>query len=138
VGLALWMPIRRAPWLAAATTPCPWDDPPTITAQRANWGRSRYSTAAQKASMSPCSIISSTPHRERDNTPLTFNELAPASSTSAGKTLKAHRKICLLGYREGHFFDNPKRKCERRESNPHALRHWILSPARLPVPPLSL
>jgi hypothetical protein len=24
----------------------------------------------------------------------------------------------------------------RRESNPHVLRHWILNPARLPVPPL--
>ena len=28
-------------------------------------------------------------------------------------------------------------ECERRELNPHALRHWILSPARLPIPPLS-
>jgi hypothetical protein len=28
-------------------------------------------------------------------------------------------------------------KCERQESNLHALRHWILSPARLPIPPLS-
>jgi hypothetical protein len=23
-------------------------------------------------------------------------------------------------------------ECERRDLNPHALRHWILSPARLP------
>ena len=29
------------------------------------------------------------------------------------------------------------RDCERRESNPHALRHWNLNPARLPVSPLS-
>jgi hypothetical protein len=28
--------------------------------------------------------------------------------------------------------------CEGGELNPHALRHWILSPARLPVPPPSL
>ena len=27
--------------------------------------------------------------------------------------------------------------CERGESNPHELPHWILNPARLPVPPLS-
>lgn len=27
--------------------------------------------------------------------------------------------------------------CERGDSNPHPLRDWILSPARLPVPPLS-
>src|SRR5262245_66582345 len=27
--------------------------------------------------------------------------------------------------------------CERRDSNSHGLPHWILSPARLPVPPLS-
>ena len=27
--------------------------------------------------------------------------------------------------------------CERRESNPHALRHWNLNPARLPISPLS-
>ena len=27
--------------------------------------------------------------------------------------------------------------CERRESNPHAFRHWNLNPARLPIPPLS-
>ena len=27
--------------------------------------------------------------------------------------------------------------CERRELNPHARRHWILNPARLPIPPLS-
>ena len=26
--------------------------------------------------------------------------------------------------------------CERGDSNPHGLLHWILSPARLPVPPL--
>jgi hypothetical protein len=38
----------------------------------------------------------------------------------------------------------PKRKrgiktkwCERGGSNPHGFLHWILSPARLPVPPLS-
>lgn len=28
-------------------------------------------------------------------------------------------------------------KCESRESNPDGLPHWILSPARLPIPPLS-
>ena len=27
--------------------------------------------------------------------------------------------------------------CERRDSNSHALRHWNLNPARLPIPPLS-
>src|SRR5690606_29603159 len=27
--------------------------------------------------------------------------------------------------------------CERGDSNSHGLPHWILSPARLPVPPLS-
>src|SRR3989304_7985074 len=27
--------------------------------------------------------------------------------------------------------------CERGELNPHGVPHWILSPARLPVPPLS-
>src|SRR5690348_16354253 len=27
--------------------------------------------------------------------------------------------------------------CERRDSNPHGLPHWLLRPARLPVPPLS-
>ena len=27
--------------------------------------------------------------------------------------------------------------CERGELNPHGVTHWILSPARLPVPPLS-
>ncbi len=26
--------------------------------------------------------------------------------------------------------------CERGDSNPHGLLHWILSPARLPIPPL--
>src|SRR5262245_59339045 len=28
-------------------------------------------------------------------------------------------------------------KCERRDLNPHPFRDWILSPARLPIPPLS-
>jgi hypothetical protein len=28
-------------------------------------------------------------------------------------------------------------ECERRESNPHAFRHWNLNPARLPISPLS-
>ena len=28
--------------------------------------------------------------------------------------------------------------CERGDSNPHGLLHWILSPARLPIPPLPL
>ena len=28
-------------------------------------------------------------------------------------------------------------KCERGELNPYGIAHWILSPARLPVPPLS-
>jgi hypothetical protein len=27
-------------------------------------------------------------------------------------------------------------QCERGDSNPHGLLHWILSPARLPIPPL--
>ncbi|VBB45474.1 hypothetical protein TRIP_B350425 [uncultured Desulfatiglans sp.] len=27
--------------------------------------------------------------------------------------------------------------CERGDSNPYGISHWILSPARLPVPPLS-
>jgi hypothetical protein len=27
--------------------------------------------------------------------------------------------------------------CESRDSNPDGLPHWILSPARLPIPPLS-
>src|SRR3954469_23849257 len=27
--------------------------------------------------------------------------------------------------------------CERRDSNPHALRRWNLNPVRLPIPPLS-
>lgn len=27
--------------------------------------------------------------------------------------------------------------CESRELNPDGLPHWILSPARLPIPPLS-
>ena len=27
--------------------------------------------------------------------------------------------------------------CERRDSNSHALRHWYLKPACLPIPPLS-
>ena len=26
--------------------------------------------------------------------------------------------------------------CKRRDLNPHVFRHWILSPARLPIPPL--
>ncbi len=29
-------------------------------------------------------------------------------------------------------------RCERGDSNPHGLPHWILNPARLPIPPLSL
>ena len=29
------------------------------------------------------------------------------------------------------------RRCERQELNLHRLPHWILSPARLPIPPLS-
>ena len=28
-------------------------------------------------------------------------------------------------------------KCERQELNLHGFPHWILSPARLPIPPLS-
>ena len=30
-----------------------------------------------------------------------------------------------------------RRKCERQDSNLHGLPHWILNPARLPIPPLS-
>jgi hypothetical protein len=37
--------------------------------------------------------------------------------------------------------ENPARPsfilCERGDSNPHDRSHWILSPARLPIPPLS-
>src|SRR6266545_1976094 len=33
---------------------------------------------------------------------------------------------------------SPESSCERRDSYPHGLPHGILSPARLPVPPLSL
>jgi hypothetical protein len=32
---------------------------------------------------------------------------------------------------------DPNSWCERRESNPHALRRWNLNPVRLPIPPLS-
>ena len=40
--------------------------------------------------------------------------------------------------RTGGFFEPPVSIwCERRDSNPHGFPHWILSPARLPVPPLS-
>ena len=28
-------------------------------------------------------------------------------------------------------------QCERRDLNPHGFHHWILNPARLPIPPLS-
>ncbi len=31
---------------------------------------------------------------------------------------------------------NRVKKYSRRESNPHVLKHWILNPARLPIPPL--
>ena len=31
----------------------------------------------------------------------------------------------------------PDSWCERRDSNSHGLPHWILNPARLPIPPLS-
>lgn len=33
--------------------------------------------------------------------------------------------------------DRASKNCARRESNPHAFRHRILSPARLPIPPLA-
>ena len=29
------------------------------------------------------------------------------------------------------------KKCERQDLNLHGLPHWILNPARLPIPPLS-
>src|SRR5262249_36052826 len=35
------------------------------------------------------------------------------------------------------FIDSESASCERRDSNPHGFPHWILSPARLPIPPLS-
>ena len=49
------------------------------------------------------------PHFRHNRSPLRFSIDAPESKLS----------LILLG-------------CERGDLNPHALRHWILSPARLP------
>lgn len=42
---------------------------------------------------------------------------------STGRLSKVHKETIV--------------QCERRELNPHAFRHWILNPARLPISPLS-
>jgi integrase len=44
----------------------------------------------------------------------------------------ARREICRT------FVEPCPKKCESGDSNPDPLRDWILSPARLPIPPLSL
>jgi hypothetical protein len=36
----------------------------------------------------------------------------------------------------GLCLDRRTAECQRGDSNPHGLLHWILSPARLPIPPL--
>ena len=51
-------------------------------------------------------------------------------SPLAGAVLKATSRVT----------DHPdgSTRCERQDLNLHGLPHWILSPARLPIPPLSL
>src|SRR4249919_3520281 len=56
----------------------------------------------------------------------------PADKPNAGNSLSSRRL--------DHLARSPLAEaawCERRDSNPHALRHWNLNPGRLPIPPLS-
>jgi hypothetical protein len=46
-------------------------------------------------------------------------------------------KIKFRASRRKSLQDKEISKCERQELNLHGFPHWILSPARLPIPPLS-
>jgi hypothetical protein len=65
---------------------------------------------------------------------LQMHELAlKGRNRAAQRTRKLPRKTLLLAL----IRTSLHRYCERRELNPHPFRDRILSPARLPIPPLS-
>ncbi len=66
--------------------------------------------------------------RERSLWPMGPAEAQPGRPMHHSRTLA---RACRPPDTEGGW-------CERRDSNPHALRHWNLNPGRLPIPPLSL
>src|SRR5579872_5491507 len=67
------------------------------------------------------------------------NPVAISTSTSATKRPQRRRGMFrdITFDRLESFFIN-KQQCRRGESNPYTLRYRILSPARLPIPPLLL
>ncbi len=56
---------------------------------------------------------------------------------SAGPGIRAHHRL-RYSQRPSAITASPDWNCERGDSNSYALRHQILSLARLPIPPLSL
>ena len=81
--------------------------------------------------------------------PRTFGQGSSTSVRNILATIADTRRIYRKTFSEG--YDLPPRRplprtagvqaqvgwCERGELNPHGLPLWILSPARLPIPPLS-
>jgi hypothetical protein len=49
---------------------------------------------------------------------------------------RGFRSFASYSLHSGKCPDRTSAMCQRGDSNPHGLLHWILSPARLPVPPL--
>ncbi len=57
--------------------------------------------------------------------------------TPSGRNARSPEEVEAFCAAQQRVASDCTRECESRESNPDALRHWILSPARLPIPPLS-
>jgi hypothetical protein len=60
--------------------------------------------------------------------------IVPVSTTAI---LLIQSWVACDGFRDAHNHSFEAIWCERRDSNPHALRRWNLNPVRLPIPPPS-
>src|SRR5215475_14713904 len=58
-------------------------------------------------------------------------------TTSCGISMSRLFRVWLTSISSAFIIYSCVIGCERRDSNPHGSPHWILSPARLPIPPLS-
>src|SRR5213076_2216115 len=73
------------------------------------------------------SVAGTATSRRRDRPPVSERETSIEQTSAPGLEPRASDRSS----------EPTENWCERRDSNSHGFPHWILSPARLPVPPLS-
>ena len=116
---------RRAAWVASA-----W----AVSASKTN--RPFSSLVARSPAAGRSAVSRRTTRKEADSSAPCRRKCAASSFSEAFAAAAARRSAqkidCLSCASRA-----PRPWCERRDSNPQGFPHGILSPARLPVPPLS-